>query len=96
MITFTVPAQLRSTFWQHQQQMYDLLIKVSWQTIDSFARRDPKLKGRINAHAVLHTHNRKLEYHPHLHMIVPAGAVDEKKGQCMRSGVGTSPAGLHA
>jgi hypothetical protein len=81
MITFTVPAQLRSTFWQHQKQMYDLLIKASWQTIDSFARRDPKLKGRIGAHAVLHTHNRKLEYHPHLHMIVPAGAVDEKKGQ---------------
>jgi hypothetical protein len=25
--------------------MYDLLIKASWQTIDSFARRDPKLKG---------------------------------------------------
>jgi hypothetical protein len=81
MITFTVPAQLRSTFWQHQKQMYDLLIKASWQTIDSFARRDPKLKGRIGAHAVLHTHNRKLEYHPHLHMIVPAGAVDEKKSQ---------------
>jgi hypothetical protein len=81
MITFTVPAQLRSTFWQHQKQMYDLLIKASWQTIDSFARRDPKLKGRIGAHAVLHTHNRKLDYHPHLHMIVPAGAVDEKKSQ---------------
>jgi hypothetical protein len=61
--------------------MYDLLIKASWQTIDSFARRDPQLKGRLGAHAVLHTHNRKLEYHPHLHMIVPAGAVDEKKGR---------------
>jgi hypothetical protein len=81
MVTFTVPAQLRSTFWQHQKQMYDLLIKAGWQTIDSFARRDPKLKGRIGAHAVLHTHNRELEYHPHMHMIVPAGAVNEKRGQ---------------
>lgn len=80
MITFTVPAQLRSTFWQHQKQMYDLLTKAGWQTIDSFARRDPKLKGRIGAHAVLHTHNRKLEYHPHLQIIAPAGAVDEKQG----------------
>ena len=28
--------------------------------------------------AVLHTHTRKLDYHPHLHIIVPAGALIEK------------------
>ena len=61
------------------ETLYDLLIKAAWQTVDSFARRDPKLKGRIGAHSVLHTHNRKLQYHPHVHMIVPAGVVDEKK-----------------
>jgi cation transport regulator ChaB len=80
MVTFTVPAQLRNTVWQHQKSMYDLLIKAAWQTIDGFARRDPKLKGRIGAHSVLHTHNRKLDFHPHVHMIVPAGVVDEKRG----------------
>ncbi|MFM9072155.1 MAG: hypothetical protein ACKOOC_01930 [Cyanobium sp.] len=32
--------------------------------VASFARRDPRLSGRIGAHAVLHTHNRKLGYHP--------------------------------
>ena len=81
MITFTLPAQLRKTAWQHQKEMYDLLIRCAWQTVDSFARRDPKLKGRIGAHSVLHTHNRKLEYHPHVHMIVPAGVVDEDRGE---------------
>ena len=80
MVTFTVPAQLRKTVWQHQKKVYDLLIKAAWQTIDGFARRDPKLKGRIGAHSVLHTHNRKLDFHPHVHMIVPAGVVDEKRG----------------
>jgi hypothetical protein len=60
--------------------LYDLLIKAAWQTVDSFARRDPKLKGRIGAHSVLHTHNRRLDYHPHVHMIVPAGVVDKKTG----------------
>lgn len=80
LITFTIPAQLRNTFWQHQKPLYDLLIKAAWQTVDSFARRDPKLKGRIGAHSVLHTHNRKLEYHPHVHMIVPAGVVDKATG----------------
>ena len=76
MISFTVPAELRPLFWSHQKLMYDLLMKMAWQTIDSFARRDPKLKGKTGAHAVLHTHNRKLGYHPHVHLIVPAGVGD--------------------
>jgi hypothetical protein len=79
LITFTVPAQLRQMFWQHQKTAYDLLLKTAWQTINSFARRDPKLRGQIGAHAVLHTHNRRLEYHPHVHLIVPAGAINGQK-----------------
>jgi hypothetical protein len=81
MISFTVPAELRPLFWTHQKLMYDLLMKMAWQTIDSFARRDPKLKGKTGAHAVLHTHNRKLGYHPHVHLIVPAGVVDREAMQ---------------
>ena len=79
LITFTVPAELRPMFWQHQRATYDLLLRTCWQTIDSFARRDPKLKGTIGAHAVLHTHNRRLDYHPHVHLIVPAGAIHEQR-----------------
>ena len=52
------------------------MLKTAWQTLDSFARRDPKLKGKIGAYAVLHTNNRKLDYHCHLHMLVPAGAIN--------------------
>ena len=53
----------------------------AWQTIDSFARRDPKLKGKTGAHAVLHTHNRKLGYHPHVHLIAPAGVANREAMQ---------------
>jgi len=31
--------------------------------------------------AVLHTHTRRLDYHPHLHVIVPGGGIDSKKRQ---------------
>jgi hypothetical protein len=78
MVTFTVPAQLRGLFWAHQRIAYDLLLKTAWQTIDSFARRDPQLRGRTGAHAVLHTHARNLDYHPHVHLIVPAGAINTR------------------
>jgi len=28
---------------------------------------------------VLHTHNRKLDFHPHLHVVVPGGGVDKRR-----------------
>jgi site-specific recombinase XerD len=31
--------------------------------------------------AVLHTHNRRLDYHPHIHVVVPGGSVDKAKKQ---------------
>ncbi len=30
---------------------------------------------------VLHTHNRKLDFHPHMHIVVPGGGVDESRRQ---------------
>ena len=81
MVTFTVPAQLRGLFWANQRLAYDLLLKTAWQTIDRFTHRDPHLRGRSGAHAVLHTHERNLDYHPHVHLIVPAGAINMRSMQ---------------
>jgi len=81
MITFTVLAQLRGLFWANQKVAYDLLLKTAWQTIDCFARRDPQLQGRAGAQAMLHTHARNLDYHPHAHLIVPAVALNERTRQ---------------
>lgn len=79
LITFTMPAELRPLFWIWQRTTYDLLLKTAWQTVDSFARRDPRLKGITGAHAILHTHSRRLDYHPHVHLIVPAGAIHQQR-----------------
>jgi len=76
MVTFTVPAQLRSLIWHHQRTGYDLLLKLGWQTLRSFGLNDKHLQGLIGALAVLHTHSRQLDFHPHVHFIVPAGALD--------------------
>jgi hypothetical protein len=78
MVTFTLPRQWRALLWQHQRIGYDLLLKLGWQTLKAFGLNDVHLKGRIGAHAVLHTHSRRLDYHPHVHFIVPAGALDPK------------------
>ncbi len=78
MLTFTVPAQLRSTFYRHQKECYRLLFEVAWSTLQSFGLHDKKLQGILGAIAVLHTHSRALAYHPHLHIVIPAAAIHKK------------------
>lgn len=76
LVTFTLPVQLRPLAFSHQRIAYDLLLELAWQTLAEFGTRDRKLSGRLGATAVLHTHSRALDFHPHVHVVVPAGAVD--------------------
>lgn len=78
MITFTLPEQLRPLAWDHPKVIYDQLFKIAWETLSQFGFNDKALQGKLGATCVLHTHTRRLDYHPHVHMVVPAGGVDEK------------------
>lgn len=79
MVTFTLPAEFRALAWQHQRVMYDLIIQSAWETVNTFGRNDRKLRGTAGAVGVLHTHNRRLDFHPHVHLVVPAAAFDPKQ-----------------
>jgi len=78
MITFTLPAQFRSLAWHDQRRIYAWLFKVAWETLKTFGLNDKSLQGNMGATGVLHTHSRALDFHPHVHFIVPAGAVDSR------------------
>jgi len=77
MLTFTLPAQLRALAKHHQKLVYRLMFECVWEVLQSFSRNDKKLGGEPGMIAVLHTHSRKLDYHPHIHVIMPAIAVDK-------------------
>ena len=77
MITFTLPAQLRSLAWQHQRLLYSLMFDCAWETLQTFSQNDKKLQGDPGVIAVLHTHSRALDYHPHIHAVMPAAVVDK-------------------
>ena len=78
MITFTLPKELRPLAWDHPKVIYGELFRIAWETLSQFGLSDKSLQGKLGATGVLHTHTRRLDYHPHVHMIVPAGGVDEK------------------
>jgi len=81
MLSFTVPRQLRSLAWHHQRVVYNGLFDAASSTLKDFGLNPRHLGADIGMTAVLHTHNRRLDYHPHLHFIVPGGGLDPARRQ---------------
>jgi hypothetical protein len=79
LLTFTLPEELRALAWQQQRTLYDLMIRCSWETVKTFTQNDRQLQGKAGAITVLHTHSRRLDYHPHVHLVMPAAAIDADK-----------------
>lgn len=75
LVTFTLPAELRALAWSHQREVYDALFAAASQTIKDFGKNDRHLGVDLGFSAVLHTHSRRITYHPHVHIVVPAGGV---------------------
>ncbi len=75
-ITFTVPAELRDLFRYNKKLLYNLLFYSMKQTLLSFAKdKRSRLMAEIGIISILHTWTQKLQYHPHLHCIVPSGGL---------------------
>ena len=81
MVTFTLPAQLRTLTWHHQKKVYALFFSTVASTLKTFTLNDDDLKGDAGLTAVLHTHTRRLDYHPHIHVLMPGGAINQKRRQ---------------
>ena len=81
LLTFTLPAEFRALTWAHQGIVYALLIRTCWETVRTFSQNDKQLQGTPGAIAVLHTNTRQLEYHPHVHLVMPAAAVNGERRQ---------------
>ncbi len=79
MITFTLLEQLRSLAWCNQRTLYNLITQNAWDTVNTFSQNDKKLQGGAAAITVLHTHNRRLDYHPHVHLVMPAAAINTRQ-----------------
>jgi Zn finger protein HypA/HybF involved in hydrogenase expression len=79
LVTFPLPAELREPARSHQKDFYDIAFKASAESMQKLAR-DPKfIGGDIGFMGVLHTWKRDLNYHPHVHYLVPGGGVSKDK-----------------
>jgi hypothetical protein len=74
-VVFTLPHQLVPLALQNTKVLYDLLLRTSAETLLEVARDPRHLGAEIGFFSVLHTWNQKLELHPHVHCVVPAGGL---------------------
>ncbi|MFZ2955920.1 MAG: transposase [Candidatus Ozemobacteraceae bacterium] len=86
LVTFTIPSTLRPAAWKSQKTFFDAMFKASSATLKELAGNERFLSGKIGATGVLHTHNRRLDFHPHIHFLLPAGAIDVKRRFWKRKG----------
>jgi hypothetical protein len=82
MITFTIPQQIRHFIRSHQRACYAAMFKASSETMKKLAADEKYIGGDLPGFlGVLHTWGRQLVYHPHIHYVVPGGALSKKDGR---------------
>lgn len=74
-VVFTLPSELRRPVRSHQRVLLSVLFQAAFESLSALCADRRYLGGKIGALAVLHTWTRTLEWHPHVHMLVPAGAL---------------------
>jgi hypothetical protein len=74
-VVFTLPAAIADIAYQNKAVLYDLLFKVSAETMLTIAADPKHLGSRIGITSVLHTWGSAMTHHPHVHMIVPGGGI---------------------
>lgn len=76
-IVFTIPHDLNPLALANPRLIYNILFQAASETLLTLGRDPKHLGGLIGLTAVLHTWGQNLAYHPHLHCIVPGGALSD-------------------
>jgi hypothetical protein len=84
MVTFTLPYELRSMTWHNQTAVYNILFDCAASTLKDFGLNPDNLGAKMGFTGILHTHSRRLDYHPHCHFIVPGGGINVLRRQWIK------------
>ena len=85
-VVFTIPTCLHKLFYLNQSKAYSLLFKAAGKALMQCAANPDFLGAQAGAVAILHTWGQTLVYHPHIHMIVPAGGLSGDLTEWIPSG----------
>ena len=80
LVTFTLPSELRGCFFGPlAKQAYDLFFTAVEAALREKLAQDKGLRAATSGFtAVLHTWNQRLEFHPHIHCLVPGAGLNDQ------------------
>lgn len=74
-VVFTIPEPLTRLALPNKRVVYDLLFRAAAATLFQVAANPKRLGAAIGGLMVLHTWGQRLQHHPHIHCVVPAGGL---------------------
>ena len=74
-VVFTLPSELRRVVRSNQKALLPVLFRAAYESLAELCQDPQFLGAQIGALAVLHSWTRTLEWHPHVHMLVPGGGL---------------------
>lgn len=84
MVTFTLPYELRALTYHNQRLVFSLFFECVTSTLKDFGLNPKNLGAEIGMTMVMHTHSRELNFHPHIHVVIPGGGVNKSKRQWIK------------
>ena len=80
LLTYTIPSELRPLFLSNKKLTYNLMFKTMSQTLlKGVESNNRAFHGKAGFFSVLHTWDQRLNFHPHLHVVIPSGCLSEDK-----------------
>jgi hypothetical protein len=74
-LIFTLPHSLSTMILANRRPLYNLMFTAAWKTIQTLVADSKRFGGQTGAVMVLHTWDQRLGHHPHIHAVVPGGAL---------------------
>ena len=74
-VVFTVPAAVGAVAFQNKAVVYAILFEAALWTLKTIAADRRHLGGEIGGIAILHSWGQALTHHPHIHCLIPGGAL---------------------
>lgn len=78
-MVFTVPHELIPLILHNKRTLYNILFQAAADSLLQFAKDWDRLHAQVGFTAILHTWNQDMQFHPHLHIVVTGGGLDESQ-----------------
>jgi len=78
-MVFTLPHELIGIVLQNRRTLYNILFRAAAESLLQFAKDWERLQANVGFTAILHTWTQDMLFHPHLHIVVTGGGLNESQ-----------------